>query len=92
MVFDPQMISGVYDRYEARDAARQLLNRPHPDRKDPVHPPLQKACLQQPMNATGLCNFDPDRVAMQDATAQNGAAAVHECRKSQSSSSQYGAL
>ena len=72
MVFDLQMISGVYDRYEARvNAARQLLNRPLTLTEKILYTHLSEGMPSAAYErGQAYVNFDPDRVAMQDATAQ----------------------
>ncbi len=66
------MISGVYDRYEARvNAARQLLNRPLTLTEKILYTHLSEGMPSAAYErGQAYVNFDPDRVAMQDATAQ----------------------
>ena len=71
MVFDLQMISGVYDRYEARvNAARQLLNRPLTLTEKILYTHLSEGMPSAAYERGQACQFRSGPRYMQDATAQ----------------------
>lgn len=72
MAFDIDMIREVYERYPARvEAARKLLNRPLTLTEKILYSHLWDGNADAPFSrGKDYVNFAPDRVAMQDATAQ----------------------
>jgi aconitate hydratase len=72
MVFDLSMIRGVYGRYEERvQAARKILNRPLTLTEKILYSHLSDGLPGEVFErGSSYVNFAPDRVAMQDATAQ----------------------
>ncbi len=72
MAFDLSMIKSVYDRYEERvNAARSILNRPLTLTEKILYTHLSEGSASQAYErGASYVNFAPDRVAMQDATAQ----------------------
>ena len=72
MAFDIEMIRKVYERYPVRiAAARQLLNRPLSLTEKILYTHLwDKTLSTELQRGTDYVDFAPDRVAMQDATAQ----------------------
>ena len=72
MVFDLDLIQGVYKGYKAKvDAARKLLNKPLSLTEKILYAHLHKATeLKDYKRGVDYVDFAPDRVAMQDATAQ----------------------
>ncbi len=73
MAFDIDMIKSVYARYPERvAAARKLLNRPLTLTEKILYTHLHKNQIPSSPFTRGkdYVDFDPDRVAMQDATAQ----------------------
>jgi aconitate hydratase len=72
MAFDIDMIKQVYDRYPARiAAARKAVNRPLSLTEKILYAHLwQGEANQEYTRAKSYVDFAPDRVAMQDATAQ----------------------
>ncbi|MDX9750550.1 MAG: aconitate hydratase [Flavobacteriales bacterium] len=71
-IFDIDMIKAVYDRYPERiAAARQVLGRPLTLTEKILYAHLdQGAATQELKRGEDYVDFAPDRVAMQDATAQ----------------------
>ncbi len=71
-MFDLEMIQGVYASFGARvDAARQVLGRPMTLAEKVLYAHLYNtATLERFRRGEDYVNFRPDRVAMQDATAQ----------------------
>ena len=72
MAFDLDMIRGVYDRFPTRvAAARQLLNKPLTLSEKILYTHLWSGMPTQAFErGKDYVDFAPDRVAMQDATAQ----------------------
>ncbi|MCE7995211.1 MAG: aconitate hydratase [Roseivirga sp.] len=72
MAFDIDMIKGVYERMPARvDAARKLVGKPLTLAEKILYSHLWDGNPQEVYErAKSYVDFDPDRVAMQDATAQ----------------------
>jgi aconitate hydratase len=72
MIFDLEMIKAVYNRFPERVAvARKLLNRPLTLTEKILYTHLTEGPAQNVYEKGGsYVDFDPDRVAMQDATAQ----------------------
>lgn len=72
MPFDLDMIKAVYDRMPGRiDAARKVLGRPLTLAEKILYSHLhEETPLENYPRAKSYVNFAPDRVAMQDATAQ----------------------
>lgn len=72
MAFDIEMIKKVYDRFPERvDAAKKLLNKPLTLSEKILYAHLDEGlATQQYIRGTSYVDFRPDRVAMQDATAQ----------------------
>lgn len=72
MAFDLSMIKSVYNRYEERvNAARSILNRPLTLTEKILYTHLSEGAASQAYErGASYVNFAPDRVAMQDATAQ----------------------
>ncbi|MBU2465452.1 MAG: aconitate hydratase, partial [Bacteroidetes bacterium] len=71
-VFDLDMIKGVYARMPERiNAARQLMGRPLTLTEKILYNHLSEALPVKPYErSNAYVDFNPDRVAMQDATAQ----------------------
>ncbi|MDA3942690.1 MAG: aconitate hydratase [Bacteroidetes bacterium] len=71
-VFDLDMIKGVYARMPERiNAARQLMGRPLTLTEKILYNHLSEALPVRPYErSNAYVDFNPDRVAMQDATAQ----------------------
>ena len=72
MIFDLEMIKAVYNRFPERvEAARKLLNRPLTLTEKILYTHLTEGTAKNVYEKGGsYVDFDPDRVAMQDATAQ----------------------
>lgn len=72
MIFDLEMIKAVYSRFPERvAAARQLLNRPLTLTEKILYTHLTEGVAKNVYEkGVSYVDFDPDRVAMQDATAQ----------------------
>ena len=72
MAFDIEMIKGVYARMAERvDAARELLGRPLTYAEKVLYSHLDEGLAKTAyQRAASYVDFRPDRVAMQDATAQ----------------------
>ena len=72
MLFDLDLISKVYDRMPARvEAARKLLGKPLTLTEKILYSHLWAADVSETFErGTSYVDFAPDRVAMQDATAQ----------------------
>ncbi len=72
MVFDLDMIKRLYAGLPAKlDSARTLLNRPMTLTEKILYAHLSEAVPSTPFNrGKSYVDFNPDRVAMQDATAQ----------------------
>jgi len=72
MAFDIDMIRSVYDRYPERiAAARKLVNRPLTLSEKILYTHLWEGSTNEPFErGKSYVDFAPDRVAMQDATAQ----------------------
>ncbi len=72
MAFDIEMIKGVYARFPERvEAARKLLNHPMTLAEKILYAHLDEGNAKQTYTRGGsYVDFRPDRVAMQDATAQ----------------------
>ena len=67
-----ELVEAVYGRLPERVAARPRAPRAaaHLRREDPRQPPRRPATARSSSGAVSYADFDPDRVAMQDATAQ----------------------
>lgn len=72
MLFDLDLIAGVYRHLPAKiQAARRMLNRPMTLTEKILYGHLYEETPEQPYKrGADYVNFAPDRVAMQDATAQ----------------------
>ena len=72
MAFDIEMIKAVYERYPERvEAARKVLNRPMTLAEKILYTHLwDNPVLEAYERGKSYVDFAPDRVAMQDATAQ----------------------
>jgi aconitate hydratase len=72
MAFDIEMIQGLYDKLPAKvQAARKLLNRPLTLTEKILYSHLTEGLPAKPFERQrSYVDFNPDRVAMQDATAQ----------------------
>jgi aconitate hydratase len=72
MAFDIEMIKKVYAGFATSiDAARKVTGKPlHPHRKDLIRPSLGRKASKEYLRGKDYVDFAPDRVAMQDATAQ----------------------
>ncbi|MDK2909802.1 MAG: aconitate hydratase [Bacteroidales bacterium] len=72
MLFDFEVIRAYYDRYPERvKAARKLLGRPMTLAEKILYAHLAGPLPEKPFQrGTDYVDFNPDRVAMQDATAQ----------------------
>nr|MBI1230860.1 aconitate hydratase [Cytophagales bacterium] len=72
MVFDIEMIKAVYSSYPARiDAARKAVGKPLTLTEKILYAHLSEGAANQAFNrGVDYVDFQPDRVAMQDATAQ----------------------
>lgn len=71
MIFDLEMIKHVYKAYpEALDRARKLLNRPLTLSEKVLYTHLSQSQPEHYVRGKSYVDFAPDRVAMQDATAQ----------------------
>jgi aconitate hydratase len=72
MVFDLEMIKGVYAKMVARvEAARSLVNKPLTLTEKILYSHLANSIPEEAYKRGGdYVDFNPDRVAMQDATAQ----------------------
>jgi len=72
MVFDIEMIKAVYSSYSARiDAARKAVGKPLTLTEKILYAHLSEGAANQAFNrGVDYVDFQPDRVAMQDATAQ----------------------
>jgi aconitate hydratase len=72
MTFDIEMIKAVYNKAEERiNAARKMLNRPLTLTEKILYCHLSEGSTNKAyIRGTDYVDFNPDRVAMQDATAQ----------------------
>ncbi|RAP34419.1 aconitate hydratase [Candidatus Marinamargulisbacteria bacterium SCGC AG-439-L15] len=71
MAFDLEMIKNVYTNYGARlEVARKVLNRPFTLVEKILYAHMDKPLTKPVTRGKSYVNFNPDRVAMQDATAQ----------------------
>ncbi len=72
MVFDLDMIKAVYERFPSGvEAARQLLNRPLTLTEKILYTHLSQGnATEEYTRGKSYVDFAPDRIAMQDATAQ----------------------
>ncbi len=72
MVFDLEMIKGVYTRMAERiEAARKVVNRPLTLTEKILYAHLDEGLARKAYEkGVSYVDFNPDRVAMQDATAQ----------------------
>ncbi|MFO7862869.1 MAG: aconitate hydratase [Salinivirgaceae bacterium] len=72
MLFDFDLIKKVYDSYESKlEKARKILNRPMPLAEKILYTHLHESeKLREFKRGEDYVNFAPDRIAMQDATAQ----------------------
>lgn len=72
MLFDFRVIRAYYDQYPERvEAARKLLGRPMTLAEKILYAHLAGPLPEKPFQrGTDYVDFNPDRVAMQDATAQ----------------------
>lgn len=72
MAFDIEMIKALYEKLPAKvEAARKLLNRPLTLTEKILYTHLAEALPAKPFERQkSYVDFNPDRVAMQDATAQ----------------------
>ncbi len=72
MAFDIEMIKGVYARFPERvEAAKKLLNRPMTLAEKILYAHLDEGAAKKTYTrGESYVDFRPDRVAMQDATAQ----------------------
>ncbi len=87
MVFDLDMIKQVYARYPERvEAARKLLNRPLTFTEKILYTHLWQGETNEPFErGASYVDFAPDRVAMQDATAQMALLQFMQAGKDQAS-------
>lgn len=87
MVFDLDMIKQVYARYPERvEAARKLLNRPLTYTEKILYTHLWQGETNEPFErGASYVDFAPDRVAMQDATAQMALLQFMQAGKDQAS-------
>lgn len=85
MAFDIDMIKGVYERMPARvDAARKLVGKPLSLAEKILYSHLWDGDATEVYErAKSYVDFDPDRVAMQDATAQMALLQFMQAGKSQ---------
>src|SRR5687767_5898337 len=72
MLFDLDLIRSVYERMPSRiEAARKLLNKPLTLTEKILYSHLYEGAAQRTYDrGKSYVDFAPDRVAMQDATAQ----------------------
>ncbi len=71
MAFDIEMIQKIYADYETKlSAAKAVLNRPLTLVEKILYAHLDKPLTEAVKRGSSYVNFNPDRVAMQDATAQ----------------------
>lgn len=71
MLFDFEMIKKVYSQFPAKiEAARKLLGRPLTLTEKILYTHLTHPLTKPAKRGDSYVDFDPDRVAMQDATAQ----------------------
>jgi len=72
MTFDINMIQGVYSRMAERiEAARKVVNKPLTLTEKILYSHLDERLASQVYErGNSYVDFNPDRVAMQDATAQ----------------------
>ncbi|MBN2482455.1 MAG: aconitate hydratase [Bacteroidales bacterium] len=72
MIFDPDLIKQVYQTFEARvDKTRSVMGRPLTFTEKILYAHLDESdTIKKYEKAKDYVNFRPDRVAMQDATAQ----------------------
>jgi aconitate hydratase len=72
MVFDIEMIKSVYEDFRKRiDLAKRVINKPLTLTEKILYAHLDSGDSEKPyVRGTDYVNFKPDRVAMQDATAQ----------------------
>ena len=72
MAFDIEMIKGLYERFPGRvDAAKKLLGRPMTHAEKVLYAHLDEGTAKETYErGKSYVDFRPDRVAMQDATAQ----------------------
>lgn len=72
MAFDIEMIKGVYSQMAAKiDAAKEVTKKPLTLAEKILYAHLAEGKLEKPYTrGTSYVDFNPDRVAMQDATAQ----------------------
>ncbi len=72
MAFDIDMIKAVYEKYPSRvAAARKTLNKPLTLTEKILYTHLSQGEATEPLHrGKSYVDFEPDRVAMQDATAQ----------------------
>ena len=72
MAFDIEMIKGLYARFPERvDAAKKLLGRPMTHAEKVLYAHLDEGAAKEAYErGKSYVDFRPDRVAMQDATAQ----------------------
>jgi aconitate hydratase len=85
MAFDIQMIKEVYDRYPERiEAARKAVGRPLTLTEKILYAHLTEGAASQAYErGASYVDFQPDRVAMQDATAQMALLQFMQAGKSQ---------
>ncbi len=85
MAFDIQMIKEVYDRYPERiEAARKAVGRPLTLTEKILYAHLTEGSASQAYErGASYVDFQPDRVAMQDATAQMALLQFMQAGKSQ---------
>lgn len=71
MVFDLDLIKKVYEGFEEKiNEAKKILNRPMTFAEKVLYTHLHKPVTSNYERGKGYVDFSPDRVAMQDATAQ----------------------
>ena len=85
MVFDLELIKKVYSRLPAKvEAARKLVGRPLTQAEKILYSHLTGALPSQPFGRSkDYVDFAPDRVAMQDATAQMALLQFMTCGRNQ---------
>ena len=84
MAFDIDLIKKVYSEYGAKtEAARQMLDRPLTQAEKILYAHTSEPATKAHVRGKDYVNFAPDRVAMQDATAQMALLQFMTCGRSQ---------
>lgn len=84
MAFDIDLIKKVYSEYGAKtEAARQMLGRPLTQAEKILYAHTSEPATKAHVRGKDYVNFAPDRVAMQDATAQMALLQFMTCGRSQ---------